>query len=336
MPAIRYGREFLYFALFLPLALLGLRRRRDLVGFAVTLGAGAALFSMGQIIDQITHTPLTWLIHIEKTREFEGITRIYAPMNDLIIAAFPMAFAAMLIAPRPWRRRAIPLTVLTGVANVLTFVRAVYLSELLALFLISLIWARGAGWRPRHIRYAFAMGIAGILALALAVAAVGETTSTNTGIPSPIRAVVARAELGFSDVQGQSGSVGERLQQTDRELEVLGNHWVAGLGFLNPAYHYVVGLREGSIRDSDLGSLNIVMTLGIIGLFLAYMPLIGGLIYLLKRRYSFVQYGGAMYLTGALVGSVTLGAIAHLSGLLVLGSMLPLCLNWTALAAPTA
>ena len=76
------------------------------------------------------------------------------------------------------------------------------------------------------------------------------------------------------------------------------------------------------------------MTMGLIGLILAYMPPVAGLIYLLKRRYGFVQYGGAMYLGAALIASITIGPVTTLPGLLTLGSMLVLCLNWTALDKP--
>jgi hypothetical protein len=327
LPAISYGRDFLYFAVFLPLALFGIRRRSHLIGFAAILIAGVVVFSLGQVGEQVFHTPLNWLIHVEKVRDFEGILRIYAPMNAALIAAFPMALAAMVLAPKPWQRRAIPLAVLTGLANALTFVRAVYVSELVALFVISLIWAIGTGWRPRRIRNTFAVGIAVVV---FGVAVAGSGTSSNIGSPSPIQAIVARTELGISNVKGESGSVGYRLQQAHRELEVLGGNAVTGLGFLNPTYHYVPGLRGGSIRDSDLGSLSIVMTMGLVGLLLAYAPLIAALIYLLRRRYGYIQYGGAMYLGVALVGSITLTTISSVSGLLVLGSTLAFYLNWTA------
>jgi hypothetical protein len=329
-PAVKFGREFMYFALFLPLALLALRRRSDLLGFAITLALGAAIFSVGQIVAQLVHTRITWLFHVEKVTEFEGVTRIYAPMNDLLIAALPMAFAAMLLGPRSWRRQAMLLTLLTGVATALSFVRAIYVSEVLALSLISVVWAAGAGWRPRRVRYALGLGIVGVL-LAVSIAAVSGSRPASAGASSPLQAVVARVELGVSDVQTNGGNVGYRLRQAHRELDVLSDHWIAGLGFLSPTYHYVPGLREGSIRDSDLGSLNIVMTMGLIGLLLAYFPPIAGLIYVLRRRYGFVQYGGAIYLSAAIIASVTLGTISSVSGLLVLGSMLALCLNWTAL-----
>jgi hypothetical protein len=332
--AISYGRDFAYFALFLPLALLGLRRRSDLIGFAVVLAGGAVLFSLGQIAAQVLHLQLSWLIHVEKVRDFEGVVRIYAPMNDLLIAAFPIAFAAMVLAKKPWQQRAIPLVVLTGFANALSFVRAVYVSELLALLLISLIWARGSGWRARRIRRTSLAMFAAVVFVGLSVAVAGSGVASNGGSSSPLQAVVARAELGLSNVQGKNGTLGYRLRQAHRELEVLGGHAVPGLGFLNPTYRYFPDLRRGSIRDSDLGSLSIVMTMGLIGLILAYIPLAAGLGYLLRRRDGFVQYGGAMYLSVALVGSITLATLSSVSGLLVLGSMLAACVNWTAATAP--
>ena len=328
LSAVSYGREFLAFSLFLPLALLALRRRPHLVGFAITLAVGVAIFSVGQIVEQVAHAHLTWLIHINKTNEFEGITRIYASMNELLTAAFPMALAATLLGPKTWRRGAMLLTVLTGLANTLTFTRATYVSEILALFLISLIWARGSGWRPRRIRYLFAFGV---VAIVFAILFAGGSSSTSGSSSSPVQAVVARAGLGLSNAQNGTGTVAVRIHEADLDLEVLGDHWVTGLGFLNPAYHYVPSLREGSIRNDDLGSLSIVVTMGLIGLILAYIPPVAGLVYLLRRRYSFVQYGGAMYLGAALIASITLGAVATLSGLLTLGAMLVLCLNWTAL-----
>jgi hypothetical protein len=246
-----------------------------------------------------------------------------------------MALSAALVGPRRWRPLAMLLTALTGLAITLSFTRAIYVSEFVAIALVSLTWATGSGWRSRRVRHTLALAVAALV-VALAIAG-GKSGGTTTSASSPLQTAIGRVELGFSNVQGESGTVGYRLRQADRELEVLGGDWVGGLGFLNPTYHYVDGLRNGSIRDSDLGSLNIVMTMGLIGLLTAYLPPIAGLIYLLRRRYSFVQYGGAMYLVAALVGSITLNALSSVPGLLVLGLMLPLCLNWTGLeeAAPS-
>jgi hypothetical protein len=334
LAAVSYGRDFMGFAIFLPLTFLALRTRAHLVGFAVTLAVGAAIFAVGQIIIQVAHTELTWLIHITnvtEVSEFEGVTRIDAPMSELLVAALPMSFAAMLLGPRTWRRPAMVLTALTGLATALSFTRAVYASELAALFLITLVWARGVEWHARRTRRIGSLfALLGVATVAFAAIAANSSV-TSRSHRSPEEAVLARTGLGINNIQNKTGNVGVRLHAADRELEVLGDHWVAGLGFLNPAYHWVPGIPQGSIRDDDLGSMSIVMTMGLIGLFLAYMPPIAGLVYLLRRRRSFVQYGGAMYLGAALIGSITLATMSSVYGLLVLGSMLALCLNWTAL-----
>lgn len=325
--AIAYGREFMYFPLLLPLALLGVRKRRDLIGFALTLALGAALFSVGQIATQLAHSQINWLVHVEKTAEIDGATRVYAPMTDLLLATFPMALAAALLGPTRWRRPAALLAALTGLALALSFTRAIYTSVPLAIVAVSVIWAAGRSERSRRIRWAFAVGL---IAAVIVVAALGGSVSgTNTESASPFQVIATRVALGFSNVQEQSGTFGVRLRQTHLEIEVLDGHWLTGLGFLNPTYHYVAGLRDGSIRNSDLGSLNIVMTMGLIGLLLIYLPPTAGLIYLLRRRHGFVQYGGAMCLTVALVGSITLETLSSVQGLLVFGLVLALCVNWT-------
>lgn len=326
LSAVSFGRDFMYFALLLPLALGSLRRRDQLVGFAATLGAGAGMYAVGLIAQQVVHAEMAWLVHAEKTGTFEGLPRVYAPMNDLLIAAFPLAFAASLLGPRKARKWCALLALLTGLGNLFTFTRAVYLSEILALVVVSALWAA----RSRRVRRVLAI----LAAAAFAVVVFGASSPSGGTSSSPVTAVLSRVELAVTNAEEQNGTVAVRIRQTDRELQVLGSHWLAGLGFLAPAYHYFWGLREGSIRDDDLGSLNIIMTMGLIGLLLAYLPPIFGLTYLLKRRRGFAQYGGAIYLLAALIGSITLGTLSSVSGLLVLGCTLAFCLNWSALVEP--
>jgi hypothetical protein len=71
--------------------------------------------------------------------------------------------------------------------------------------------------------------------------------------------------------------------------------------------------------------------MGVIGLILAYTPIIASLIYMLKRRKVFISYGAAIYLTAGLIGSITLSTYADQAGLVVLASVLAVCLNVAAL-----
>lgn len=330
LPAITYGRDFMYFSLLLPLALAGLRERKHLIGLVVTLAVGVGTYSVGQIINVVSSHDISWLIHVGKTADFQGIVRIYAPMNELLIPAFPLAFAATLVGPSRWRPYAAAVTVLTGLANALSFTRAVYVGELIGLVAISLIWALSSGWGARTVRRAVAWGV---LLSVTAVTLAGGSNARQTSSASPLQAVVARAELGFADVQNQSGNLGYRLAAARQDLQILGGHWPTGLGFLNPGYRYFGGLREGSIRDSDLGSLNIVMTMGVIGLIIVYLPPCAGLVFLVRRRRGWSDYGGAIYLSAALIGSVTLATVSGVPGLLVTGCVLAITLNWPATQA---
>jgi|GEM_PF-3773058 len=327
--AAKYGRAFFYFGTLLPLLLYGLREKRHLLSFLYTLAAGVALFSIGQIATT-EHHEITGLIHIDHINEFQGLTRVYTFMSELLIIAFPMALATLLLGPRRWRGWAILLTVLTGAANALAFTRAAYFSELLALSGVSAFWAWRTGWQARRVRW-FAYG-ALLIVLVVIISGAGTEGTGGSSSSSPAQAVVTRLALGVTNAQNQTGTAGLRLRLVHLELEVLGAHWPVGLGFLDPSHYYVPGLPHGSIQDNDLGALAILMTMGIVGLIIAYMPPIAALIYLLKRGKGFIQYGGAMCLVTILIGSLTLGGLSTESGLLALVSLLTICLNLTALS----
>ena len=319
--SVAFGRDILYFGLFLPLGLAAIRRRAHLQGFGVVLALGAALFSLGQIAVVLFGTSLPWLLHVGKVADFQGLTRIYAPMNDLVIAMFPLAIGFALLGPVRWRRWALIFAALTGAANALSFTRAVYASETVALILVGLVYALRAGWEGQRIRRVLLVGVA-FAVMTLGVA--GSAANSTTG--GPVRAVVTRVALGFSDVQGQGGSFGYRLDQASYELQALHGRWLTGVGFRPPDSFWVPGERDGSIRNSDLGSLSLLTTMGLFGLLLAYAPPIVGLVYLLRRRGA-LAFGGSMYLAVALIGSITLATLSSVSGLLVLACLLVLCVN---------
>ncbi|HEX3519045.1 MAG TPA: hypothetical protein VHT29_08435 [Solirubrobacteraceae bacterium] len=316
--AAEYGREFMYFATLLPLLMLALRDQRTREGFIFVLCSGAALFSVGQIATQLGH-PVEWLVHDSHINSFEGVSRVYAPMSDLVIALFPLALAASLLGPRRWRKHAGILALLTGVANILSFTRAVYLSESVAIAVVSVLWMNRGRIR--------AMIIACVCLMAVAVPLASGAASTSSVSGSPVQAVISRVSLAFSNLQQPSGTAALRLREDHVELQLLGGDWLTGLGFLSPRYRYFGDLPEGSIKDVDLGSVTILATAGLVGLLFAYVGPIVGLLYFLRRREGFVQYGGAIYLTAALIGSATLATFASVSGLLVLASVLAVCFN---------
>lgn len=125
-----------------------------------------------------------------------------------------------------------------------------------------------------------------------------------------------------TDLQTGSGTVAVREEVTRSMVRALGGQWPYGLGFVPPSAHYFLGLPSGSIRNSDLGVLNVVMTMGAIGAFVLYLPFVLGLIQCLQRsparwsnEYSWLRYGGAVWIVATLVSSVTLVTLFSTSGL---------------------
>ena len=126
----------------------------------------------------------------------------------------------------------------------------------------------------------------------------------------------------FTDIQTGGGTVAFRESVTNVMTAYLGEQWPAGLGFVAPSTHYFFGLPLGSIRDSDLGVLNAVMTMGVVGAALIYFPLVLMLINCLRRssalwtvEYSWLRYGGAVWIVATLVSSATLVTLFSVSGL---------------------
>ncbi len=218
-----------------------------------------------------------------------------------------------------------------GIAIVLSFQRAVYFSDSAALLIISLVWTLGKVRGAKRVRRA--LFVAAFLTT-IAVMFAGEL-APNTESSSPASAIIARVALGFTDLQSQGGTFGLRLREDQIERAAVSGKWLTGIGFLSPRYHYVNGLKEGNIKDIDLGSITILVTMGVIGLILAYTPVVAGLIYMLKRRKGFISYGAAIYLTAGIIGSVTLSTYADQAGLVVLAAVLAVCLNVAALTPST-
>jgi hypothetical protein len=148
--------------------------------------------------------------------------------------------------------------------------------------------------------------------------------------------VLTRVQGGISDVSQSTGTVGYR-ESVDREmLHLLGHDWPVGLGFLHTAYHYVPTLPLGSIRNTDTGLLNVLMTMGVTGLVLVYAPLGYGFREVvrssvevagtaLERRW--IVIGGAAWISFAVAGSATLVLLFSVSGLVLSALVLALLVH---------
>src|SRR5438477_12108578 len=86
-------------------------------------------------------------------------------------------------------------------------------------------------------------------------------------------AVAHRFEEGIQNVANTTGTVRYRRELDHEMLTLLGASWPIGLGFLHSGAHYVAGLPEGSIRNTDTGVFNALMAMGVVGTLLIYAPL---------------------------------------------------------------
>jgi hypothetical protein len=126
-------------------------------------------------------------------------------------------------------------------------------------------------------------------------------------------------------------------------LTLLGQEWPIGLGFIHPAAHSYPDLPGGSIRNSDLGVLNALMTMGAVGAILLYLPLLLVLRGLIRAaptpgsaavRDEWIRFGVAIWIIGAIASSITLVDLFSLGGLEIAASMLAVATSVVATRSP--
>ena len=243
-------------------------------------------------------------------------------MADLIVIAFTLSTAYALLASGSGSRWAALLAALTGLACVLSLTRALYVGLMVGAVLAAGIWIFRNGSQGRRLRHRLALVATG---LALAVV-VGLAVFPKGAEPGPVRTVGERITSGAT-ILTQSGSSPKnntfayREDIGDNMLRYLGDRWPFGFGFVPPATRYVVDLPAGSIRNTDVGLLNGVMTVGVSGVVLLYAPILLMLGMLLKRvagpltRWSFVWLGLLTWGVTLLVSSITLVTLFSTTGL---------------------
>jgi hypothetical protein len=330
-----FGRDFLYFAILLPFAVRARLPSKSVKHGMRVLMAGVVAFAVGQIVSSLSGHELSWLVHSTLSNETSGQLRIYSRMSDVVNTCLIFAVAWLLAGRASRRRLAVAaLVTLLAVSVALELTRSNYAALVVALVTgIAMHSIRGGSFTAVIVRVAMA-----VLVVTVAVIALGTANVGNSGIGAVTTRVVQRAESGVSAVSNSSGDFGYRTKLDARMLHVLGSQWPIGLGFLEPHAHYVAGLPEGSIRDSDVGVFNALMTMGAIGAFFIYAPLLYGFVEVLRAAGSWrrlglserrwIAYGGAAWIAWALVGSWNLVVLFSVTGLVVTA----LVLGWLAQA----
>jgi hypothetical protein len=316
--AIRFGRDFLYFGALLIVLPRVRFRERDIDAIVAVLGVGVCFYAVGQIATVEGLANPTWLVHAQTIQQSLGITRLYTEMTDLVSAGVAFSIAALVLATRRNQKRIAPITVLLTVSLVLQLTRARWIATITSVVLVS-VWLglqaeRGIAGVLRRRLLMFLGVVVGIAALILLAA----PSLISTG------PFVQRIVSIFTDLSSSTGTVGVRRQVASEMISVLGHHWILGLGLTPPSVHFYPQFPSGSIRDPDVGVLNAVMTIGVVGALLIYLPLIATLVHCMRRssravrdRFSWMNYGAQIWIVATVASSITLVSLFSPSGLVL-------------------
>jgi hypothetical protein len=332
-----FGRNFLLFALLAVLFPLGITDARERKEMLLTFGGGALLYSIGEILITVTHHPLPWLVHPVAIRVSDvGLQRVYAFMADASVLLFCLALGAALLGPTQRLRRWGSLVALISmVAIILQQTRAIYLSLAIALLLVILWWALFTPDTARLTGRTFVCVVA--VGTLVAVLAVFVPSVLNNYVGTPL----SRLSGAFVQVSsGTGGNLNYRFHVAHDLLALLhGNpvKWATGLGFIDPAFHRFVGLPEGTIRNSDLGLVDGIMLIGLVGVVLTYLVALIPLRLMsiearqpdVRSSSSWMLFGLILWLMQVLLASYSLGTLWQQSGqvlvAMVAGVGLQLC-----------
>lgn len=313
--AVWWSRDFAYFALLLPLLFGPLRRPTVRNTALATLAIGAVAAAVSQSAVVITHSSLSFIVHTTQTLETNGLTRLYTAASDIPFAMLPLALGLILFGRTPLRRSGgAVLAVLSLVAVLIGLTRAIYFGEAVGIAVALLLWLVRSDARARLGRRQLIKitGVAAAVSLLFVIyAPASASNSALNGVSQRVVSLVT--DIGGNSLADQDVRVRE-TEVADME-HVLGSHWLAGLGFLDPSYDYVAGVPGGSIRNPDVGVLSAIETLGLIGTAIYAFPLlavIGALVaQRLRQRHvsdtDWLTFGVLAWAIAALISSITLG-----------------------------
>lgn len=332
LAAANYGRDFGFFAALL-MALPRIRlSRREIQVLLTVVTVAVCLFSAGQIVTVIGLGTPQWLVHAGgdvTAASTVGFSRLYASMNDLLLAGLAAAIGAVLLArDARLRRRAIPIALLLAVSFALELTRARWLGLILALLVVSLrLMLRS----DRGVSALLKRRLGALSAALAGAAAVGVVTAPHYLLSGPF---VQRFLSFFTDLQSEHSTIATRVQVIGTMSTLLAGKWLLGLGFVPPSAHFFLGLPEGSLRNSDVGVLNSVITMGIVGTVFLYLPVVAVLVHTLRRRawslaipYPWLRYAAAIWIIATVASSASIVTLFSVSGLAMTAVILTLAVH---------
>jgi hypothetical protein len=332
-----FGSDFIFLALLLPLLAGTLRRANIRNPMLVVIGAWSVFEACVLILAAVGHGAGASLLHPTGTADVSGLTRIYAPVQDLYSAVVPMSIAAALLASS---RRLRLFAGIVASANLLALglelTRANYLGFAVGLIVAMIFYMRGPRARLALRRLIAVTGAIALLITGTVIAA------PHSGVGHAISSTSSRiASIGSATGSNpETSTLAERSSEASLLEQRLGNHGLLGLGFVSPRDVWDPSLPQGSIRNSDVGLLNVTMTMGIIGTVLYYLPLVGIAVALILRSargldedLRWLALGTLAVCVGMLVTSITLVTLFSPTGVVSVATIFGLG-AFVALAPP--
>jgi hypothetical protein len=263
-------------------------------------------------------------VHASSLNQTEsgGINRVYSIMGDSLGPTVAFGLGLALIPPRKRfaRRLGILLFVVGGIATLYLFTRALYIGTGVSLVGVMILWRFGGRSQNAARRV-----LGTLYAVLILLVVIINFAAVSHRVPA-LAAASSRTGLTITEFQHETGNVGYRYALDQKMLDVLGSNWIGGLGFLHPASHPVGGLPFGSIRNTDTGVMNSLMTMGAVGTALLYLAPVAILIAVIRRWRALTEpgeqrslewflFGTTMWLIVVLVTSISLVTLFSVSGL---------------------
>ena len=319
LKAILFGRDLLTVWLIVVVALV-FRDSTEVKILLCTIIVASVIYSVAHGAQVGLGIDTSAITHPKRITDALGFARLYASMNLPSVLGFLSALGFALWARsnrmRAWSAAA---ALVIGLEQVLSLTRANYLALSLAL-VIGCIAAFATGsvkWGVGRTGNA----LVGVSALAVGGYALSFTSLARSSIWVSVQSRITSAA---SDVSAAEGNVGYRLIVYAEMLRVLGNNWILGIGLQHPEYHWFAGLPDGTIRNSDVGVLSVLLPIGLLGLvpllLIGVMACVESL-RAMRTTDSLVRVVGWSCLCVCVVGLVsapTLGYFSTLPGLMAI------------------
>lgn len=318
LQALRTGRDFGLFSIAFPLAAAAFTDERLRMSFIATTAFLLVPAALGQAAAATVKPSLIGsVVHTVRENTPGAVARLDTDADDLYCLAFLMAAFALLLRPNRvpiWV--AILLLTLASSYVLFTFTRGRYLALPIALVLGALATNQRRRITLNAIR---GLAVGGLVIAAVTATPVGPKIAPVADAFAGRIGSLDQAPTASEDTVSVRASIAARVsQKLDQE-----DAWIAGLGFRSANSNYDPTFPGGSLRNPDIGVLNAISTMGLVGCAL----LLGVCALAVVRTFQFgrrapegtrwLLFASGSYGLFAFLSSPTLSALVTSRGLLV-------------------